>query len=375
MRGLLFVGTLLMCASLAAQRPELVVQSGHLSDINDLAFSPDGRLMATCGDDLTIKIWDLKSEKLVRSISTNSEMHAVWFTPINRKTGQSTSVIAAGIEDSLYAFTQYGIATGKSGFSSLRSGAHVTGLAYADDWASFAFALSNSIFLGDTLDSTDLVEISHQDLTDKRWTAVTFAHRHDWLAGATFGLGDNHIVIWDVGGEPRILMDLPLVWEVLDLTFTSDDRYLLLEAAYGEDRGVGIIEVAAQETVRSWAGRDLAYSEQHNDLLFCDDEGVQVFDLDSMNFDQTWTFGLGVPSGLAVSPDGKTFAVSWGNEVYLDDYSTGEVIRQLFGSRQLSSFTLFNPQGDKLIFNSIGGYLNIWNGKTGRLERMLEHDD
>lgn len=375
MRTLACIAGVALSFQLCAQHPELVVQSGHLSEINDLAFSPDGRMMATCGDDRTIKIWDLATEKLIRSITSNTDVSEVWFTPINKQTGTSSSIYTAGVEDSLYGCQQYLIRSGKPLFNSIEYGANVTGFAVAESREHIAFSIDGVIVLGDTTQDRNLRYISRPDLPDAQWAAIAFANTKKLLAAGTFGMSTNHILIWDFSGEPLALLDLPLNWDFTRLKFTGDDALLLFEASRNDTTIVGIFDLKLARTVHSWYGSDFAYSAVHDHVLFCDDNGVRVFDLDSMKFVQLWTFGYGRPEGLDVAPDGRSFAVTWGTEVYLDDYNTGEVLRELFGSRQYSSYTLFNPQGDKLIFNSIGGYLNIWNGRTGRFERLLEHHD
>ena len=59
-------GTVLFCITLplvgtfavAAQQPELVVQLGHSGGINAAAFSPDGRLVVSGGDDPIAIVWE-----------------------------------------------------------------------------------------------------------------------------------------------------------------------------------------------------------------------------------------------------------------------------------------------------------------------------
>jgi WD40 repeat protein len=45
----------LMAAKLACERP------GHTLNVTDAVFSPDGRRLATCSPDQTIRLWDLST--------------------------------------------------------------------------------------------------------------------------------------------------------------------------------------------------------------------------------------------------------------------------------------------------------------------------
>src|SRR5688500_8961573 len=53
-------------------KPELVIQAGHTKPINAVAFSPDGRWLASGGKDDTIKIWDIATGYVLRTLYAHS---------------------------------------------------------------------------------------------------------------------------------------------------------------------------------------------------------------------------------------------------------------------------------------------------------------
>ncbi|BAZ21003.1 WD-repeat protein [Kalymmatonema gypsitolerans NIES-4073] len=55
--------------------------SGHSLRINHLAFSPDGRILASTSNDQTIKIWDLETRQLLHTLIKHKTCSSVAITP------------------------------------------------------------------------------------------------------------------------------------------------------------------------------------------------------------------------------------------------------------------------------------------------------
>src|SRR5271168_5660276 len=78
-----------------ANKPELVVPTGHSATVTSIAFSPDGRVLASGSFDRTIKLWDVSSGKEIGALpGHDGEVFSIAWSPDGR-------TLASGGNDSM----------------------------------------------------------------------------------------------------------------------------------------------------------------------------------------------------------------------------------------------------------------------------------
>lgn len=67
--------------------------AGHSGAVSTVAISPDGRYLASAGEDANVNLWDLGTSRLIKSMSGHSgRVHSLSF-------GAESSVLVSGSED------------------------------------------------------------------------------------------------------------------------------------------------------------------------------------------------------------------------------------------------------------------------------------
>lgn len=74
----------------AGYKPELVMQAGHAGAVETLAFTSDGKLLATAGADSSIILWDVASGHEFRSLDGGAFVNCVAFSADNKQLAAAT---------------------------------------------------------------------------------------------------------------------------------------------------------------------------------------------------------------------------------------------------------------------------------------------
>ena len=317
-----------MCLVAVAQEPELYVQSNHSDIVRAVAVSPNGQLAASGSKDGTVRLWDVKTGTVVRTLGGHSgTVHALLFV--------SDRILLSG---STREIKSWDVLTGKF-LRDIPSARTVTSISLSADGKLLAFAATDRVVVLDLAGrkSRELRVIEGEHNKEPFRVAFRPTAPGDPMLATTF---DNTVVLWNARtGEKLDTLEHFATADMKSIAFSPDGKLL---ATGGTD---------------FWYIWDVEKKER----LFR---------------------GKSVPYSMAFSPDGKTLATS-NMEMTIEvlDVSDGKEALHIDVKNNVIEGIVFSPDGKLLIG---GGYqvsaqtsgldasFKIWDAATG-VERKLKY--
>ncbi|MEA5605057.1 NB-ARC domain-containing protein [Nostoc sp. UHCC 0252] len=339
--------------------------TGHSGSVKSVAFSPDGQALASGSDDQTVKLWDIQDGKCLTTLQGHSNwVRSVAFSP-------DGNILASGSEDQTVKL--WDLHTGEC-FKTLQGNTNrVRSVAFSPDGQTLASGNEKQTVKLWDVHTGECLKILQGH---SNWVrSVAFSPDGNILASSS---DDQTVKLWDIHTGKCLKTLLGHSNRVWSVAFSPNGQIL---ASGGDDQTVKLWGVHTGKCLKSLQGHgnrvmSVAFSPDGQTLASgSENQTVKLWDVNTRKCLKTLQGHTNRIRSVAFSPDGQTLASgSEKQTVKLWDVRNDKCLKILQGHNSWVRSLAFSPDGQILASGSEKQTVKLWDVQTGKcLKRLQEH--